>query len=276
MGLRVTTNMPALNAQRNLVNSQRAVQMSSAQLASGSRITKSADDAAGLAISENMKSQIRSSVQARRNANDGISLVQTAEGGLSETSNIITRMRELAIQSSSDTVGEKERDMIDKEVQQLKAEVQRISETTTWNSTKLLDGSTPVFDFQVGLNSTDNDRIQFDSSVNVTTLDGLGITDLDYTQKETARGSLVALDSAQTLVNGMRANLGALQNRLVSTTDTLAVSEENLAAANSRIRDTDVASSSTEMARNNLMLQTGVATLAQANQNGQLALKLIG
>ncbi len=276
MGLRVTTNMPALNAQRNLVNSQRAVQMSSAQLASGSRITKSADDAAGLAISENMKSQIRSSVQARRNANDGISLVQTAEGGLSETSNIITRMRELAIQSSSDTVGAKERDMIDKEVQQLKAEVQRISETTTWNSTKLLDGSTPVFDFQVGLNSTDNDRIQFDSSVNVTTLDGLGITDLDYTQKETARGSLVALDSAQTLVNGMRANLGALQNRLVSTTDTLAVSEENLAAANSRIRDTDVASSSTEMARNNLMLQTGVATLAQANQNGQLALKLIG
>jgi flagellin len=276
MGLRVTTNLPALNAQRNLINSQRAVQMSSAQLASGSRITKSADDAAGLAISENMKSQIRSSTQARRNANDGISLVQTAEGGLSETSNIITRMRELAIQSSSDTVGDKERDMIDKEVQQLKAEVQRIADTTTWNTTKLLDGSTPLFDFQVGLYSTENDRIQFDSSVNVTTLDGLGITDLDYTQKETSRNALTMLDMAQTQVNGMRANLGALQNRLVSTTDTLAVTEENLAAANSRIRDTDVAASSTEMARNNLMLQTGTATLAQANQNGQLALKLLG
>jgi flagellin len=276
MGLRVTTNMPALNAQRNLINSQRAIQMSSAQLASGSRITKSADDAAGLAISENMKSQIRSSVQARRNANDGISLVQTAEGGLTETSNIITRLRELAIQSSSDTVGQKERDMIDKEVQQLKSEVQRISETTTWNTTKLLDGSTPVFDFQVGLYSTENDRIQFDSSVNVSTLDGLGITDLDYTQKETSRSALFLLDEAQTQLNGMRANLGALQNRLVSTTDTLAVTEENLAAANSRIRDTDVAASSTEMARNNVMLQAGTATLAQANQNGQLALKLIG
>lgn len=276
MGLRITTNLPAINAQRNLINSQRAIQTSSAQLASGSRITKSADDAAGLAISENMKSQIRSSVQARRNANDGISLVQTAEGGLSETSNIITRMRELAIQSASDTVGAQERDMIDKEVQHLKAEVQRISDTTAWNTTKLLDGSTPVFDFQVGLNATENDKIEFDSSTNVSTLDALGMTDLDYTQKETSRSALLTLDAAQTQINGMRANLGALQNRLVSTTDTLAVTEENLAAANSRIRDTDVAASSTDMARNNLMLQAGTATLAQANQNGQLALKLIG
>lgn len=276
MGLRVTTNMPAINAQRNLINSQRAIQTSSAQLAGGSRITKSADDAAGLAISENMKSQIRSSVQARRNANDGISLVQTAEGGLNETSNIITRMRELAIQSASDTVGLVERDMIDKEVQQLKAEVQRISNTTTWNTTKLLDGSTPVFDFQVGLYSTENDMISFDSAQNVSTLDGLGLTDLTYLEKESSKDALVLLDTAQTAINGMRANLGALQNRLVSTTDTLAVSEENLAAANSRIRDTDVAASSTEMARNNVMLQAGTATLAQANQNGQLALKLIG
>lgn len=276
MGLRVTTNMPAINAQRNLISSQRAIQMSSAQLASGSRITKSADDAAGLAISENMKSQIRSSVQARRNANDGISLVQTAEGGLTETSNIITRMRELGIQAASDTVGYRERDMIDKEVQQLKSEVQRISETTTWNTTKLLDGSTPVFDFQVGLYATENDRIQFDSASNVSTLDGLGLTDIDFTEKESSRYALTLLDDAQTSVNGMRATLGALQNRLVSTTDTLAVSEENLAAANSRIRDTDVAASSTDMARNNLMLQAGTSTLMQANQNGQLALKLLG
>mgnify|MGYP000865867880 FL=1 len=276
MGLRVTTDMPAINTQRNLINSQRAIQTSSAQLAGGSRITKSADDAAGLAISENMKSQIRSSVQARRNANDGISLVQTAEGGLNETSNIITRMRDLVIQAASDTVGLVERDMIDKEVQQLKAEVQRISNTTTWNTTKLLDGSTPVFDFQVGLYSTENDMISFDSAQNVSTLDGLGLTDISYLEKESSKDALVMLDTAQTAINGMRANLGALQNRLVSTTDTLAVSEENLAAANSRIRDTDVAASSTEMARNNVMLQAGTATLAQANQNGQLALKLIG
>ena len=161
-------------------------------------------------------------------------------------------------------------------VQHLKAEVQRISDTTAWNTTKLLDGSTPVFDFQVGLNATENDKIEFDSSTNVSTLDALGMTDLDYTQKESSRSALLTLDSAQTQINGMRANLGALQNRLVSTTDTLAVTEENLAAANSRIRDTDVAASSTDMARNNLMLQAGTATLAQANQNGQLALKLIG
>jgi len=275
MGLRITTNMPALNAQRNLVSSQRAIQTSSAQLASGSRITKSADDAAGLAISESMKAQIRSSAQARRNANDGISLVQTAEGGLSETSNIITRLRELAMQSSSDTVGNNERDMIDKEVQQLKSEVQRIADTTTWNSTKLLDGSTPLFDFQVGINSTENDRIQFDSSKNISTLDGLGLTDLNYSQKESSRQALSLLDTAQSQVSGIRANLGALQNRLMTTTDVLAVTEENLAAANSRIRDTDVAASSTEMARNNLLLQAGVSTLSQANQINQLALKLL-
>jgi len=257
MGLRITTNMPALNAQRNLVSSQRAIQTSSAQLASGSRITKSADDAAGLAISESMKAQIRSSAQARRNANDGISLVQTAEGGLSET------------------VGNNERDMIDKEVQQLKSEVQRIADTTTWNSTKLLDGSTPLFDFQVGINSTENDRIQFDSSKNISTLDGLGLTDLNYSQKESSRQALSLLDTAQSQVSGIRANLGALQNRLMTTTDVLAVTEENLAAANSRIRDTDVAASSTEMARNNLLLQAGVSTLSQANQINQLALKLL-
>ena len=276
MGMRVTTNMSAINAQRNLVNSQRMVEKSSAQLASGSRINRSADDAAGLAISETMKSQIRSSVQARRNANDGVSLVQTAEGGLSETTNIITRIRELAIQSASDTVGVKERDMIDKEAQQLKAELQRIAQTTAWNSTKLLDGSTPLFDFQIGLNATEDDKIEFDSSSNVATLDALALTDVDLMSKETSKAALVALDDAQTQINGMRANLGALQNRLLSTSDTLAVTEENLAAANSRIRDTDVAQSTSEMARNQVLLQAGTATLAQANQNGQLALKLIG
>lgn len=276
MGMRVTTNMPAINAQRNLVNSQRMMEKSSSQLASGNRINRSADDAAGLAISETMKSQIRSSVQARRNANDGISLVQTAEGGLSESTNIIARMRELAIQSASDTVGTVEREMIDKEAQQLKAEIQRIAQTTAWNSTKLLDGSTPLFDFQIGLFATEDDIIQFDSSTNVATLDGLSMTDIELASKEGSRSALELLDVAQTTVNGMRANLGALQNRLQSTADTLAVTEENLAAANSRIRDTDVAQATSEMARNQVLLQAGTATLAQANQNGQLALKLIG
>lgn len=275
MGFRITTNVAAINAQRFLITSQRNIQNSMSQLASGSRINKSADDAAGLAISENMKSQIRSSIQARRNANDGISLVQTAEGSLNEISSITTRMRELGIQAASDTVGPKERSFIDQEVQQLKSEIERISSTANWNSTKLLDGTTPVFDFHVGTYATDNDVISFDATQNIATLDGLGLTGLDYSSKEGARSSLEMLDNAQNSVNAMRSNLGALQNRLTSTVDTLAVTEENLAAANSRIRDTDIAQTSSEMSRNSILLQAGTATLAQANQANQLALKLL-
>ncbi len=275
MGMRITTNVAAINAQRNMVNTQRGLQNSMAQLSSGSRINKSADDAAGLAISENMKAQIKSSAQARRNANDGISLVQTAEGGLTEISNTVTRLRELGIQASSDTIGDRERGYINLEVEQLKAEMERIANTASWNSTKLLDGTTPVFDFQVGLFATENDVISFDSSQNVSTLDALGLTEVDFTTKEGARSALVSLDDAQSNINGMRSNLGALQNRLTSTVDTLAVTEENLSAANSRIRDTDVAAATSDLARNSVLQQAGTATLAQANQSTQLALKLL-
>jgi len=277
MGMRVTTNISAINAQRNLIGSQRLLNSSMAQLASGNRINKAADDAAGLAISENLKAQIRSAGQAQRNTNDGISLVQTAEGGLNEIGNLIVRLRELAIQASSDTVGQTERGFLDKETQQLKSEIQRISSVTTWGTTKLLDGSTPRFDFQVGIfNKAEEDRISFDSSENVATLDALALSGLDYTTKEGAQTSLTALDSAQTIVNGYRANLGAIQNRLTSTADNLGVSVENLSASNSRIRDTDVAQASSEMTRNNILMQAGTSTLAQANQMNQLALKLIG
>lgn len=277
MGMRVTTNISALNAQRNLIGSQRQINSSMAQLASGSRINKAADDAAGLAISENLKAQIRSATQAQRNANDGISMVQTAEGGLNEIGNIIVRLRELGIQAASDTVGNTERGFVDKEVQQLKSEIQRISSVTTWGTTKLLDGSTPDFDFQVGLfNNQEEDRITFHAGENIATLDALGLTGLDYTSKEGAQSALQMLDAAQTSVNGTRANLGALQNRLTSTVDNLGVAQENMSAANSRIRDTDVAQASSEMTRNNILLQAGTSTLAQANQVNQLALKLIG
>jgi flagellin len=276
MGMRVTTNIAAINAQRNLTGSQRSIQHSMAQLSSGSRINIAADDAAGLAISERLKAGIRSARQANRNANDGISMVQTAEGGLNEVGNIITRLRELGIQAASDTVGDTERGFIHKEVDQLKSEIQRISATTAWGSTKLLDGSTPVFDFQVGIyNKAEEDRISFIASENNSSLDNLGLAGLDYTTKEGAQEALGSLDTAQTSVNGYRANLGALQNRLQSTVDNLAVYEENMSAANSRIRDTDVAQASSEMTRNNILLQAGTATLAQANQTNQLALKLI-
>lgn len=277
MGFRISTNIASVNAQRNLGDSQMKVSNSMAQLASGSRINKSADDAAGLAISENLKSQIRSTRQANRNAQDGVSLVQTAEGGLNEISSIVTRLRELGIQAASDTVGDTERGFINKEVQQLKSEMQRIAQVTKWGSTGLLDGSTPTYDFQIGINNDDfSDRISFVGSENVATIDSLGISGVDYQSKEGAQTALGELDKAQEMVNGMRANLGALQNRLTSTITNLGVAEENLSAANSRIRDTDVASSTAEMTRNQILLQASTSTLAQANAKDQLALKLIG
>jgi flagellin len=277
MGMRVTTNMAAINAQRNLVSSQRQIQNSMAQLSSGSRINKAADDAAGLAISEGLKSHIRSANQAQRNANDGISMVQTAEGGLNEIGNIIVRLRELGIQAASDTVAATERGFLNKEVEQLKSEVQRIASVTTWGSTKLLDGSSETFDYQIGIfNNAEEDRISFNATENVATLDALGLTGLDYTTKEGAQIGLEGLDAAQTQINGVRSNLGALQNRLTSTVDNLGVAQENMSAANSRIRDTDVAMASSEMTRNNILLQAGTATLAQANQVNQLAMKLLG
>ena len=276
MGLRITTNLPALNAQRNLKSSQDSISNSYAQLASGSRINKSADDAAGLAISENLKAQIRSSRQAYRNASDGISMVQVAEGGLNEIGNIIVRMRELGIQASSDTIGDRERGFINKEIDQLKTEMQRIADVTTWGSTKLLDGSSPQFDFQVGINNNESeDRISFMAQENVATLDSLGLTGVDYTTKEGARQSLAQLDEAQYKVNGTRANLGALQNRLQSTLSNLSISDENLSAANSRIRDTDVAAASSDLAKNNILLQASTSTLAQANQSAAVAMKLL-
>ncbi|MCK6596813.1 MAG: flagellin FliC [Bdellovibrionaceae bacterium] len=277
MGMRISTNIAAVNAQRNLNSSQKTIQKSMQQLASGSRINIAADDAAGLAISEGLKAQSRSATQAKRNANDGISLIQTAEGGLNEISNIVVRLRELGMQSSSDTVSDTERGFLNKEVGQLKNEIQRISNVTTWGKTKLLDGSTPTFDFQVGLyNDPQNSVISFVASENVATLDGLELGDIDFASKDGAQNALESLDAALTQVNGMRSNLGALQNRLYSTSDNLSVQEENIMSANSRIRDTDVAQASSEMVKNNILLQASTSTLAQANQTNSLALKLIG
>jgi flagellin len=265
-----------LAAQRSLAGSQRDIAKSFGQLSSGSRITKSADDAAGLSISENLKSHIRGYQQAARNANDGISMVQTAEGGLSEISNILTRFRELGVQAASDSVGDEERGFINKEVQQLKMEADRIAKSTRFGKTQLLDGSGGRFDFQVDINNDDfRDRIGFDSGEQNATVENLNVADLDYSDKGNARAALETLDVAQKQVNGYRANLGAIQSRLTSTTDNLGSAVENLSAANSRIRDTDVAQSSAELARNNILLTASTAVLAQANQAPAMALKLV-
>lgn len=277
MSMRVNTNTSAINAMKNMYSNNRNIDSSFEKLSSGSRINKAADDAAGLAISENLKAQIRSASQAMRNANDGVSLVQTAEGGLNEMSNIVIRLRELGIQAASDTVGETERGFINTEVQALKDEMERISQSTKWGKTNLLDGSTPTFDFQVGLNnSAESDRISFNSAGNVATLNSLGIKGIDFSTKEGASDALEGLDTAQTEVNRIRSNLGALQNRLVSTINNLGNQHENLSAANSRIRDADVAEASADLTRNQILMQANTATLANANQKNQLALKLIG
>lgn len=277
MGMRVSTNVASINAQRTMTNSQREIQKSFAQLSSGSRITKAADDAAGLGISENLKSQIRSLGQASRNANDAISMVQVAEGGLTETSNILTRLRELGIQAASDNVGERERGFINKEVDQLKSEIDRISQTTRFGDRNLLNGEGDKFDIQVGINNDEfADRISFDASVLNATAGELGVDSLDFTSKDGAQSALQTLDDAQYKVAGYRANVGALQNRFQSTVENLGIQHENLSAANSRIRDTDIAASTSESARNSILLNASASVLSQSNQIPQLAMKLIG
>jgi flagellin len=277
MGFRINTNVSSIAAQRSLSVNNRESEGNLAKLSSGTRITKAADDAAGLAISEKMKAGIRSMKQADRNANDGISMVQTAEGGLNEVSSILTRMRELAIQTSSDTVGDVERSMTNMEYQNLKLELERISQVTEFNGKKLLNGEGAVYDFQVGVNNDAfQDRISYDAGQVNSRLDSLGVSELDVSSKEGSQESLTAIDSAIEKVSGQRAFLGAIQNRLVSTSNNLQVNVENLSAANSRIRDVDYADATAMKARNDILNAAGTSVLAQANMNGQNALKLIG
>lgn len=269
--------MASLNAQKNLGATQHLMERSMARLSSGFRINQAADDAAGLAISENLKAQIRGLRQASRNANDGISLVQVAEGGLNEVSNMLIRLRELAVQAASDTIGDTERKFTDVEYQQLKSEIQRITEVTSFNGRDLLNGTGGLIDVQVGThNDAFKDRISFNASAANASLEALGITVNTVATKEMAQQSIDVVDKALVSVNAIRANFGALQNRLQSTTANLAISDENLSAANSRVRDADVAAETAEMTRNNILLQAGVSVLGQANQQSQIALKLLG
>jgi flagellin len=277
MGLRIQTNVAAINAQKNLymtnINQSRAM----ARLSSGQRINQASDDAAGLAISENLKGQIRGLRQANRNANDGISLVQIAEGSLNEVSNMLIRLRELGVQAASDTIGDTERQFLDVEYQQLKSEIQRVTESTNYNGYDLLNGTGGVLDIQVGTNNDPfKDRISFNSGAANSSLEALGLVAESLGTKESAQVSLNTVDSAMVSINSIRANFGAMQNRLQSTSSNLLTYDENMSAANSRIRDTDVAAETTEMIRNNILMQAGVSVLGQANQQNQLALKLLG
>lgn len=277
MGLRINTNVASLNAQKNLTGTQRSLQTSLARLSSGQRINQAADDAAGLAISENLKGLIRGYRQANRNANDGISLVQVAEGSLNEVSTMLIRLRELGVQAASDTIGDTERRFLDVEYQQLKSEIQRITDSSNFNGFDLLNGTGGVIDIQVGVhNDPFKDRISFNAAAANATLEALGLTTETIAFKDSAQISLTRIDDALTSVNAIRANFGALQNRLVSTSQNLLVADENFSAANSRIRDADIAAETSEMTRNNILLQAGISVLGQANSAQQMALKLIG
>ena len=276
MGLRIATNITSLNAQRQMAMTRGGLDKSLERLASGSRINHAGDDAAGLAISENLRAQIRGLRQARRNANDGISLIQVSEGGLNEISNILIRLRELGIQAASDTIGDTERQFTDREFQSLKQEVDRIANITNFNGTPLLNGRAGVFEIQVGTkNNPILDRIVYNGERADASLDALKLGGESVATKQGAQLSLAVIDDALVRVNSIRADLGAMQNRLQSTVNNQMISEENLAAANSRIRDTDMAEEVSEMTKNNILMQAGVSVLGQANQSNQLAVKLL-
>ena len=278
MGLRINTNVPALVAQRNLRVTRGALDKSLERLSSGSRINHAGDDAAGLAISESLRAQIRGLGQAERNAQDGISLVQVAESAMGEVSNILIRMRELGVQAASDTVGPTERKFMDVEFQQLGSEIDRIANSTEFNKVPLLNGTASTFEIQIGTRNNPNvDRVRlFDTNAADINTVALGMNLATVQDKASAQNSLAAIDTALTSVTSIRAEFGAMQNRLQSVINNLMVSKENLAAANSRIRDADLAEETTEMTKQQILMQSGVAVLGQANSTTKSVLSLLG
>jgi len=276
MALTIMTNELALASQRNLSNTDLRLGNAIQHLASGSRIVRAGDDPAGLAISDNMNAVIRSMGQAMRNAQDGISLIQVFEGGTTEISNMLVRIRELSIQSSSDTVGDRERRMINNEIQELKAEVTRSAKTTNYAGKDLLAGEHIHLEFQIGPNNdSEKDRIIFDPGLANLTSEGLGIDTLDVSSKESSQAGLQSIDSALNQVNELRARIGASQNRLQTTINSQSVYIENLSAAKSRVKDADMAVETTNLSRENILRQAGVAVLTQANETPKLALQLL-
>lgn len=276
MSLRIATNIQSMAAQRALSGNKENQGKTLERLSSGERINRSGDDAAGLAISEKMRAQLRSMKQAERNANDGISMIQVAEGGLNELGNILIRLRELSMQSASDTIGELERSFVDKEVQHLKTEMERITGTIEFNGLKLLDGTAPMLEIQVGIhNNPTGDRLVYDSKGQETTNAVLGLDSVNVLTKESSQENLAQIDNALNVVNRNRSDLGALQNRLGSTINNLVNYQENLAAAKSRIRDTDMAFETSQLVKQNILTTANIAVLSQANTNPQAALQLL-
>jgi len=276
MGFTIQTNSLANTAMRNLNNTEERMGSVVAKLATGSRIVRASDDPAGLAISDQMNATIRSINQAQRNAQDAISLIQVFEGGTTEISNMLIRIRELSIQAASDTVGERERAMLNLEAQELKSEITRVARTTTYMDRELLAGEEVKLEFQVGTkNNPEKDRITFDPGNTDLTAGGLGVDGINIAERVASQDGLESLDNAIIQVNELRAKIGSAQNRLQTTINSQGVYAENLMNAKSRIRDADMAAETTNLTRETILRQAGVAVLQAANENPKLALQLL-
>lgn len=276
MGLRINTNIASQEVQRNLRVSNASQEAEFLKLSSGKRITKSADDAAGLAIAKKIEAETKGLRMASRNANDAISMVQVAEGGLNETSSILTRLRELSIQAGSDTVGDLERGYLSLEYEQLVQEADRISKTTSFNGRALLQGQGGVLQFQVGAYGGEENLIELDSGATDASAESLGISGTNLRDKQEAIDNLERLDNAINKVSAFRSTFGSVQSRLTSTINNIDVAVVNQEAARSRIEDVDVAESTAKLASSHIKNAAGAATLAQANALGNSALRLIG
>jgi flagellin len=274
MGLRVNTNVTSITAQRSLSTVTDRLTGNFRRLSTGLRISSAADDAAGLAISERLRSQVRSLEQARRNASDGISLMQTAEGALNEVSSILIRLRELAIQSSNGSVNGQDKETLDQEFQNLVNEVDRIGRSTEFSGIKLLDGSATSVSFQVGL-GTASGIDQLDVTLSPALSTSLSLNSLDIGSGGATSTAITSIDTAINSVSSLRGTLGAVQNRLAITINNLAISTENLTSAESRIRDVDVAYETAQLTRNNILQQASISVLSQANSQPQSALQLL-
>lgn len=275
MGLRINTNLSSINAQRQLSTNQKRLEHAQAALASGSRIVNAADDAAGLAISENIRGQVQGIRMARQNAYNAQSLIQVSEGGLNELNNIVIRIRELGVQAASDTVSDTERSFLNQESSQLIQEAERIAQSTRFGNKTLLNGSGEELEYHVGPFGGEENVIKYSIDADATT-GALGIDGISLEDKSGARDTLESVDTAIEKLSQMRADFGAVQSRLQVTVSNLDIQNENLTAAMSRIKDADVAHESSEMTSARILQSAAVGVLAQANQNGMDALRLIG
>lgn len=276
MALTIQTNQLALTSQRELGNTERRLHKTIERLATGNRIVNASDDPAGLAISDNMNATVRSLNVAMRNAQDGVSLIQVFEGGTTEISNMLIRMRELAMQAANDTYGDRERKMLNNEVQELRDEITRVARTTTYMDRELLAGEQVKLEFQVGVrNDPNRDRITFDPGNTDLRASGLGVEGVDVLTKENAQNVLEQMDAAIVQVNELRAKIGSSQNRLQTTLNSQGIYRENLLTAKSRIRDADMAVETTELTKETILRNAGVSVLMQANETPRLALKLL-